>query len=71
LIRTTFAAANPFIDPTIVRRDNEWIGGISLDMPPTKTFEISTIIQYDHTGSTLPNYRQDNMSAMFGPTARF
>jgi hypothetical protein len=71
LIRTTFDAANPYIDPTTVRRDNEWIAGISLDMPLTKTFGISTIIQYDHTDSTLPNYRQDNLSAMVGPTARF
>jgi hypothetical protein len=54
-----------------VRRDNEWIGGIAVDMPLTKTFGISTIIQYDRTDSTLPNYRQDNLSAMIGPTARF
>ena len=66
-----FDAANPFIDPLTVRRDNEWIAGISLDMPLTKTFGISTIIQYDRTNSTLPNYRQDNLSAMVGPTARF
>jgi hypothetical protein len=70
-IRTTFDAANPFIDPTTVRRDNEWIGGVAVDMPLTKTFGISTIIQYDRTDSTLPNYRQDNLSAMIGPTARF
>jgi hypothetical protein len=71
LIRTSFNAANPFIDPTIVRSDNEWISGISLNMPLTKTFGISTVIQYDHTGSTLPNYQQDNLSVMLGPTARF
>jgi Tetratricopeptide repeat len=71
LIRTSFDAANPFIDPTIVRSDNEWISGISLNMPLTKTFGISTVIQYDHTGSTLPNYQQDNLSVMLGPTARF
>jgi Tetratricopeptide repeat len=71
LIRTAFDAANPFIDPTTVRRDNEWITGIAVDMPLTKTFGISTIIQYDHTDSTLPNYGQDNLSVMVGPTARF
>jgi hypothetical protein len=71
LIRTAFDAANPFIDPTTVRRDNEWITGISVDMPLTKAFGISTIIQYDHTDSTLSNYRQDNLSIMAGPTARF
>jgi hypothetical protein len=70
-VRTGFDAANPFIDPTIVRHDNEWIAGVVLDTPLTKTFGISTTIQYDRTDSTLPNYRQDNISAMIGPTARF
>jgi hypothetical protein len=70
-IRTAFDSANPFIDPTTVRRDNEWSTGVVVDMPLTKTFGVSTIIEYDHTDSTLPNYRQDNLSAMVGPTARF
>jgi hypothetical protein len=29
------------------------------------------VVQYDKVGSTLPNYRQDNFSVMFGPNARF
>ena len=70
-IGTMFDAANPFLDPTIVRSDNEWIAGIALDMPLTKTFGISTILQYDRTDSTLLNYRQDNISATTGLTARF
>jgi len=70
-IRTEFDAANPFIDPLIARRDTEWIAGVVLDTPLTKTFGLSTVIQYDKVGSTLPNYRQDNLSVMFGPNARF
>src|SRR4051812_1042993 len=57
-IRTEFDAANPFIDPLTTRRDAEWIAGVVLDTPLTKTFGLSTIIQYDKVGSTLPNYRQ-------------
>jgi hypothetical protein len=70
-IRTEFDAANPFIDPLITRRDTEWIAGVVVDTPLTKTFGLSTVVQYDKVGSTLPNYRQDNFSVMFGPTARF
>jgi hypothetical protein len=71
LISTQFDAANPFIDPATVRRDNEWIAGVVFDTPLTRTFGLSTIVQYDKVGSTLPNFRQDNLSVMFGPTARF
>jgi hypothetical protein len=70
-IRTSFDAANPFIDPAIVRIDNEWSTGVVFEVPLTKTFGVSTILEYDHIGSTLPNYRQENLSAMVGPTARF
>jgi hypothetical protein len=71
LILSDFDASNPFIDPATVRRDNEEVAGVILDMPVTKTFGISTTVEYDHTGSTLPNYRQNNLSVMFGPSARF
>jgi predicted RNA-binding protein with PUA-like domain len=70
-ISTRFDAANPFIDPATVRRDNEWITGVVFDTPLTRTFGLSTIVQYDKVSSTLPNFRQDNLSVMFGPTARF
>jgi hypothetical protein len=70
-IRTEFDAANPFIDPLITRSDTEWIAGVVVDTPLTKTFGLSTVVQYDKVGSTLPNYRQDNFSVMFGPNARF
>jgi hypothetical protein len=70
-VRTSFDSANPFIDPTTVERDSEWMTGVVLDMPVTKTFGVSTTFEYDHTDSTLPNYRQNNLTVTLGPTARF
>jgi hypothetical protein len=71
LIETGFDAPNPAIDPIVTQRDTEWIAGLILEAPLTKTFGVSTVVQYDRTNSTLPNFRQNNFSAMFGPTARF
>jgi hypothetical protein len=71
LILTEFVAPNPFIDATIVPRDNEVTVGAMLDAPITKTFGMSAIVQFDRVGSTLPNYRVNNLSVMLGPTARF
>jgi tetratricopeptide (TPR) repeat protein len=71
VIRTAFDAPNPAIDPLMTRRDTEWTAGMIFDTPISKTFGVSTTVQYDRTGSTLPNYRQDNLSAMTGPTVRF
>lgn len=71
VVRTAFDAPNPTIDPLTRRRDTEWTAGVIFDTPISKTFGVSTTVQYDRTGSTLPNYRQDNLSAMTGPTVRF
>jgi len=71
ILHTQFDAANPFIDPLTTRRDTEWVTGLMLETPLTRTFGLTTVVQYDRTGSTLPNFRQDNLSVMFGPTARF
>ena len=70
-IETKFDAANPFIDPNIVRRDGQWSVGALFDAPITNYLGVSMAVQYDKTTSTLPNYRLDNFSVMFGPTARF
>jgi hypothetical protein len=70
-IETHFDAANPFIDPLTVRSDGQWSVGALLNAPITKTFGLSAAVQYDKTTSSLPNYRLDNLSVMFGPTARF
>lgn len=70
-IETRFDAANPFIDPLTVRRDGQWSVGALFNAPVTRAFGISAAVQYDKTTSSLPNYRLDNFSVMFGPTARF
>jgi hypothetical protein len=71
VISTAFDAPNPAIDPLTTRRDTEWITGVIFDTPVSKTFGVSTTIQYDRTNSTLPNYRLDNLSVVTGPTVRF
>ena len=70
-IDTRFDAANPFIDPLVARADHQWSVGALFNAPVTKNFGISAAVQYDKTNSSLPNYRLDNFSVMFGPTARF
>ncbi|CAN5154066.1 hypothetical protein BH10PSE10_BH10PSE10_08590 [soil metagenome] len=70
-IETRFDAANPFIDPFTVRNDGQWSVGALFNAPITQTFGLSAAVQYDKTTSSLPNYRLDNFSVMFGPTARF
>lgn len=71
VIWTSFDAPNPAIDPFVTRRDTQWTVGVIVDTPLSRTFGVSTTVQYDRTNSTLPNYRQDNLSAMTGPTVRF
>jgi tetratricopeptide (TPR) repeat protein len=70
-IRTEFDAANPFIDPVVVRRDRQWIAGAMFNAPISRTFGVSATVQYDKVESTIKNYTQDNLSVMVGPTARF
>lgn len=70
-IETRFDAANPFIDPLTVRNDGQWSVGALFNAPINRTFGVSAAVQYDHTSSSLPNYRVENVSVMFGPTARF
>jgi tetratricopeptide (TPR) repeat protein len=71
VIYTAFDAPNPAFDPSITRRDTMWSTGLAFDTPLSKTFGVSTVVQYDNTGSTLPNFRQDNLSVMSGPTVRW
>ena len=71
LLWTSFDSANPYIDPAVVRTDEEWVAGARFDVPISATFGVSATVQYDRTHSTLTNYSQDNFSVMAGPTARF
>jgi tetratricopeptide (TPR) repeat protein len=71
IVRTSFDAANPYIDATTTRDDTEWIGGLVLVTPITQTLGVSTTAQFDYVDSTITNYRQNNFSILTGPTARF
>jgi hypothetical protein len=77
-IDTQFGAANPFIDPLTVQHDRQWSAGVIFNTPLTSfnapfngTFGWTSSLQYDHTSSSLPNYRLTNFSVMSGPTVRF
>lgn len=70
-IKTAFDAANPFIDPLVVRDDRQWIVGAMFNAPIAKGFGVSATVQYDKVDSSIRNYTQDNFSVMVGPTARF
>jgi tetratricopeptide (TPR) repeat protein len=71
LIGTNFDAPNPFLDPLAGHTDFEWVVGLTLSIPVTRTFGISTTVQYDQVSSSLPNYGLSNFSILSGPTARF
>ena len=70
-LETKFGAPNPLIDPAVAQHDTLWSTGVIFNAPLTSTIGLSTAIQYDHTSSTIQNYRLNNFSVMFGPTARF
>ena len=70
-LETKFGGPNPLIDPATTQHDSMWSTGAIFNAPITSTFGLSTAIQYDHTSSTIQNYRLNNFSVMFGPTARF
>jgi len=70
-LRTAFDAPNPGIDPDIARVDDEWVSGIVLKTPLTRRLGLSTVVQYEHTDSNLPNYALKNFSVMTGVTVRF
>jgi hypothetical protein len=71
IIQTQWDAANPFIDPVVVRDDIEWIVGAMFNAPIAHGIGVSAVVQYAKTDSSLVNYRTDNFSVMVGPTARF
>jgi hypothetical protein len=71
MVRTEFDAANPTIDPAIVRRDTQWVAGVVFDTPINRTFGFATTVQYDWTDSNIATYRQENFSILSGPTVRF
>jgi hypothetical protein len=71
MVRTGFDAPNPAIDPVVTRQDTQWVAGVIFDTPITRTFGISTTVQYDWTNSNISTYTQENFSILSGPTVRF
>ncbi|RTL49670.1 MAG: tetratricopeptide repeat protein [Bradyrhizobiaceae bacterium] len=71
LLDTKFGAPNPTIDPTTTQHDTMWSTGAIFNFPINRWLGVSTTVQYDHTDSTIQNYRLNNFSVIVGPTARF
>ncbi|MGD9545284.1 MAG: tetratricopeptide repeat protein [Methylocystis sp.] len=66
-----FDAANPVINPLVARRDNVWIGGLMVDLPVTAYFGFAGNFEYARNDSNIPNFKTENVSVSFGPTAKF
>lgn len=66
-----FDAANPIVNPFVARRDAAWFYGIMLDAPVTETFGFNGSLEFARNDSNLPNFKTQNVSVTFGPTARF
>lgn len=66
-----FDTANPIVNPFVTRRDAAWFYGIMLDAPVTETFGFNGSLEFARNDSTLPNFKTQNVSVTFGPTAKF
>lgn len=67
----SFDAPDPAVNPYVRRCDFAYYGGVMLDMPITATLGLSGMAQYARTNSNLPNFTTDDITVLFGPTARF
>ncbi|MGJ0506477.1 MAG: tetratricopeptide repeat protein [Methylocystis sp.] len=66
-----FDAPNPIVSPFVARRDAAWTYGIMLDAPVTPMFGFAGNLEFSRNDSNLPNFRTQNVSVSFGPTAKF
>lgn len=66
-----FDAPDGAVNPNVRRSDFAYYGGILLDMPISANFGLSGMVQYARTNSNLPNFTNDDVTVLFGPTARF
>mgnify|MGYP000955014699 CR=1 FL=1 len=66
-----FDAANPVINPFVARRDTVWIGGLMVDLPVSPTFGFAGNVEFARNDSNLQNFKTENWSVSFGPTAKF
>jgi len=66
-----FDAPNPIVSPVVARRDAAWTYGVLFDAPLTPMFGFAGNLEFSRNDSNLPNFRTQNISITFGPTARF
>lgn len=66
-----FDAANLLINPFTARRDNVWIGGLLVDLPVSATFGFAGNVEFARNDSNIQNFKTQNLSVSFGPTAKF
>jgi tetratricopeptide (TPR) repeat protein len=66
-----FDAANPVINPFVTRHDNVWIGGLMVDLPVSPIFGFAGNVEFARNDSNLQNFKTQNLSVSFGPTAKF
>ncbi|HEY0145674.1 MAG TPA: tetratricopeptide repeat protein [Methylovirgula sp.] len=66
-----FDAPDPAVNASLRRCDFAYYGGVMLDMPVTASFGVSGTVQYARTNSNLQNFTNDDVTILFGPTARF
>ncbi|NEW98069.1 hypothetical protein [Rhodopseudomonas sp. BR0G17] len=69
--RSNYDAPNFIVDPTLVRREDEYRYGAILDAQIAGNVGVRTQVLYTKIDSNLPNYRTNNLSASLGPTVRF
>lgn len=66
-----FDAPNPLVSPFVARRDAAWTFGVLLDAPVTPMIGFAGHLELARNDSNLQNFRTQNVSVSFGPTARF
>jgi hypothetical protein len=66
-----FDAPNALVSPFVARRDAAWTYGILLDAPVTPLFGFAGNLEFSRNDSNLQNFRTQNVSVSFGPTAKF
>lgn len=66
-----FDAPNPLISPVVARRDAAWTYGIMLDAPVSGALGFAGHLEFSRNDSNLPNFKTQNVSVTFGPTAKF
>jgi tetratricopeptide (TPR) repeat protein len=67
----SFDAPNPLVSPFVARRDSAWTYGVMLDAPVTAMLGFAGNLEFSRNDSNLPNFRTQNVSVSFGPTAKF